>query len=55
MTKTIQTGLDGGRDYSPSQEVKAMDTDQDVSISIYLQEVAIHGVKHQASVNTKGE
>lgn len=39
-----------GQDYSPTQKVKSVDTDQDVSVSIHLQEVAIHGIEHQTSV-----
>lgn len=33
---------------SPSEEVKSVNTDQDITISVNLQQVAIHGVKHKA-------
>lgn len=36
--------------HSPSEEIKAMCTHQEVSIGINFQQVSIVGIKHQASV-----
>lgn len=35
--------------FLPTQEIKAMDAHQDVSIGIHLQEVTVQRVKHQTS------
>lgn len=52
ISNQVHAGIDSlrGQDYSPTQKVKAVDADQDVSVGIHLQKVAIHGVKHQTSV-----
>lgn len=34
--------------HSPSEEVESMDTDQDVTVGVNLQQVSIHGIKHEA-------
>lgn len=39
--------------HSPSEEVESMDTDQDITIGINLQQVSIHGVKHEAPKNER--
>lgn len=39
--------------HSPSEEVESMDTDQDITIGVNLQQVSIHGIKHKAPKSRK--
>lgn len=40
-------GGQGAGKNSPSEENESVDTDQDVAVGVDLQEVSIHGVKHE--------
>lgn len=47
MTSVRPWGGQSAGKNSPPEENESVDTDQDVAVGVHLQEVPIHGVKHE--------